>query len=63
MYVCVGGYVHVSAGAYGDQRKASDPPELELEVDAGNQPWSSARDIHAFNDGAISPALTEYTSY
>lgn len=37
--VCVGGYVHVGAGAYGSQKRASGPLELGLEVLVSCPTW------------------------
>lgn len=47
--MCVGGYVHISAGALRDQERALDPLKLELHVGCGSpdvgasELWSSAR--------------------
>lgn len=63
--------MHVGAGAYGGQKRASGPPGAGVRgacelpnMGAGNQPWSSVRaEIHAFNYGVTSPTITKYTSH
>jgi hypothetical protein len=62
MYLCADVYMNLSADACGDQERASESPELELEVDGSNLIWtlgtkcgSSPRVVCPLNCRAISP--------
>lgn len=39
VWECRGGYVHMSAGTQGCQKRASDPMELKLEVFVSYLTW------------------------
>lgn len=57
---CVGRYVHMSAGAHGGQKRASNPPRARVteglrgsDVDAGNHTVSSIRAASVLNHCTI----------